>query len=73
MHTRREKSGLSGELAAETQRFWQARTGEHLSEEDAREAIRNIAAFFDLLARWDRGADDGTTAHDTEVDHDGTS
>ena len=33
-----------------TQRFWEERTGEHVSDEDAREAIRNVSAFIDLLA-----------------------
>ncbi len=35
------------------QRFWEERTGEQVSDEDAREAVRSIAAFFDLLAEWD--------------------
>ena len=35
-----------------TRRFWQERTGRPVSEEDAQEAVRNVTAFFDLLANW---------------------
>jgi len=49
--------GLSQDVVEDTRRFWQARTGERVSDEDAREAVRNVTAFFDLLARWD--ADNG--------------
>jgi len=45
--------GLSAAALADTARFWTERTGEHVSDEDAREAICNVAAFVDLLARWD--------------------
>ena len=50
-----ETSGESDHLTAETQRFWAGRTGEAISPEDAREAVRNVAGLFDLLARWDAG------------------
>ena len=46
--------GLSADVVQETARFWEARTGQHVTDEDAREAIRNTASFFDLLASWDR-------------------
>ena len=49
-------AGLSSEVVRETARFWEARTGQHVTDEDAREAIRNTASFFDLLASWDRDA-----------------
>ncbi|MCE5239794.1 hypothetical protein LLH23_15105 [bacterium] len=48
--------GLSPEVVADTRRFWQERTGEAVSEEDAREIIRNLAGFFDLLHEWDQAA-----------------
>ena len=47
-------SGLSPEMTETTQRFWEKRTGEPVSEEDARETIRNVVGFFDLLDQWDR-------------------
>jgi hypothetical protein len=49
--------GLSGEVVQETRTFWAERTGEYVSEDEAREAIGSIAAFFDLLDGWDRDAD----------------
>jgi hypothetical protein len=50
-----------------TQRFWEERTGEHLSDEDAREAIRNVSAFIDLLASWERANSTGAPAPEPEV------
>jgi hypothetical protein len=44
----------SDEAIEETRRFWEAYTGQPVSEEDAREIIHNLAAFFDLLDKWDR-------------------
>ncbi|HJN16323.1 MAG TPA: hypothetical protein QGH10_12550 [Armatimonadota bacterium] len=35
-----------------TQQFWEARTGSTVATEDAREAVRNVRAYFDLLASW---------------------
>lgn len=34
--------------------FWEKRTGEACSHEDARQIVANIAGFFDLLTEWDR-------------------
>ena len=48
--------GLSADVVEQTRRFWTERTGEPVSEENAREAIRNIAGFFDLLASWEKSA-----------------
>ena len=46
----------SQEAIDETRRFWEARTGKKLTDENAVEAIRNITAFSDLLAEWEREA-----------------
>jgi hypothetical protein len=48
--------GLSSDVVDSTRRFWSQRTGQHVSDEDAREAIRNVSAFFDLLASWEDAA-----------------
>lgn len=45
--------GLSREALDETRRYWQEQTGEALSDEDARQAISNLSAFLDLLAKWE--------------------
>ena len=42
-----------------------------MSIEDAREAIRNVSAYFDLLARWERGANE-EVSENVDEDH-GTS
>jgi chemotaxis regulatin CheY-phosphate phosphatase CheZ len=44
------------ELIEETKRFWQARTGKPISDEDAREMIENITGFFKILIEWDKKA-----------------
>jgi len=44
------------QLLEQTKRFWQARTGKPISDEDAREIIENIAGFFKILMRWDEKA-----------------
>jgi len=44
---------ISDEAIEATRDFWQKRTGKPISREDAREAISNITAFFDLLHEWD--------------------
>ena len=44
------------EIIEGTQCFWHERTGDALSHEDAREAIANVSAFFNLLAAWDRAS-----------------
>ncbi|NLE95524.1 MAG: hypothetical protein GX600_07575 [Dehalococcoidia bacterium] len=52
------------DLVLTTQRFWGQRASTHVSREDAREAIRNVSAVFDLLAEWDRKH--APTAHDDQ-------
>lgn len=42
----------------ETCQFWQERTGESVSVDDAAQAIINVAAVFDLLAKWDQQANE---------------
>ncbi len=44
------------QLIEETKRFWQARTGESISDEDARQMIENITGFFKVLIEWDEKA-----------------
>ena len=61
--------GLSPEVVAYTRRFWEEQTGQPVSDEDAREAIRNIAAFADLIAAWERAAA-GPTKDKMEEDDD---
>jgi len=41
------------EFIEETKRFWQARTGKPISDEDAREMIENVTRFFKILIEWD--------------------
>ncbi len=48
------RHGLSNDILESTQRFWQERAGCPVSEEDAREAIRNTSALFNLLTTWDQ-------------------
>lgn len=50
--------GLPAAFLDDTRRFWQVRTGEHVSDQDAREAVGNVAALFDLLAGWDTRSPD---------------
>ena len=40
-----------------TQEFWEARTGEPISSSDASEAAGNAVSFLNLLAEWDRDAE----------------
>ncbi len=49
--------GTQPQLEAGTRRYWQARTGRAVSAEDAREAVANVSAFFDLLATWDKASE----------------
>jgi hypothetical protein len=37
-----------------TVNFWNERYGIELSREDAKEAVRNIAGFFQVLSEWER-------------------
>jgi len=57
----------SGDAIEETRRFWEARTGQPVSEEDAREIIHNLAAFFDLLDKWDRETQEALPPGDTQT------
>ncbi len=41
------------QLIEQTKQFWQARTGEPISDEDAWEMIENITGFFKVLIEWD--------------------
>ena len=60
------QSGPTGTqpLAADTVAHWQRAAGVSLTDEDAREAIRGVTDFFELLARWD-GAD--AQSHEREA------
>jgi len=42
--------------AEDTRAFWSSRTGLAVTPDEAREIDRNIARFFDLLAKWDEAA-----------------
>ena len=60
-------SGPSSEAIAAAQHFWTDRTGEPVSEDDAREAIANTAALFDLLAAWEGAESPITEPHDGDA------
>ena len=40
----------------ETREFWEKRTGQPVTDEDAREIIANITGFFKVIAKWDSRA-----------------
>ena len=40
-------------LIEETVALWQPRCRRHVSQEEARQMIENVAGFFNLLARWE--------------------
>lgn len=40
----------------ETREFWEKRTGQPLTDEDAREIIANVTGFFKVIAKWDSRA-----------------
>ncbi len=40
----------------ETREFWENRTGQPLTDEDAREIIANVTGFFKVIAKWDSKA-----------------
>jgi hypothetical protein len=56
------------ELIARTVEVWQPRAQRHLSDEDARQIIQNLAAFFDLLQAWDL-ADVGVREREDGAEH----
>lgn len=41
------------DLVKRTIEAWEPRYGRPLTEADAREILRNLTGFFDLLAKWD--------------------
>ena len=45
---------ISEAFIEHTQQLWGRRLGRPVPEDEARQMIRNVAAFFDLLIRWDR-------------------
>ena len=44
-------------FVARTIHVWQEHYGTPLSEADAKDITRNLSCFFDILAEWDRHAD----------------
>jgi hypothetical protein len=56
------------ELIARTVEVWQPRAERHLSDEDARQIVQNLAAFFDLLHAWDV-SDIGVREHQDGAEH----
>jgi len=38
----------------ETKRVWSEWSGVEITDDDAREIIKNMAGFFGILAKWDR-------------------
>ena len=42
---------------AETQEFWRRRTGVDVTEDEAREALENMAAFVALVSGWSAAPD----------------
>ena len=62
--------GTQPQLEAETRRYWQERTGRAVSPEDAREAVANVSAFFDLLAAWESASEPaGQVVAEPESEH----
>jgi hypothetical protein len=53
------------DIIAQTISFWQERTEQPVSSEDARQMIANVAGFFHLLAEWDRQAHQDATSQKT--------
>jgi hypothetical protein len=60
----------SDDAIEETRRFWEARTGQPVSEEDAREIIHNLAALFNLLDKWDRQTREAPSRGETQTGED---
>lgn len=40
---------------ATTLAFWQQRTSQHLTQEDARQIVENATSFLRVLIQWDAG------------------
>jgi hypothetical protein len=68
----------AGKRIAYSREVWQPRIARDLTDEDARQIIHNVTAFFGVLAEWSRGerlpaANDAATPakpNDGEVRHD---
>ncbi len=41
------------QLITQTRNFWQQRTDEEVTDEDARQMIENVTGFFSLLREWE--------------------
>ena len=54
------------ELLSHTIAVWQRRTDRKLSREDARDIVRNMTGFFDLLAEWAEAEARGPEPDDTD-------
>jgi hypothetical protein len=57
----------SPNIIDETARFWTKRAGRVISQEEARQALENVAGFFRVLQEWDEADcrtrfDDGVSA-----------
>jgi hypothetical protein len=50
------------QLIDQTLEFWQARSPQTLTREDAREIIENVTGFFRILQEWE-AADRVTSPH----------
>ncbi|HCA48693.1 MAG TPA: hypothetical protein DEP45_15475 [Armatimonadetes bacterium] len=60
---------ISDSFIEETREFWQQRTGQPVSREDAREAVQNTAAFMELLAGWEQAeCDSEADVNQNDVD-----
>ena len=59
----------SEQLLSETQRLWQNRTGQPVSEAVASEALQNVVGFFEVLGSWEteRTTDDNGIADDATL------
>jgi hypothetical protein len=57
----------------ETKNFWQTRTARHLTNEDARQIVENVAGVFSLLAEWDAKKKPGGAAPAAEPANNGVA
>ena len=58
---------IQNQLIDRTLEFWQARSSQTLTREDARDIIENVTGFFRVLLKWD-AADELSDAHH-EIPH----
>lgn len=63
---------LNDSFLKKTIEVWQPHSREKLTEDDAREIIRNISGLFDTLASWDKKSKDSeeNKKDDAEPDRD---